>query len=296
MIIDHRRLQDAAWAEFHAARQRLEKATADLHAHENTDVPAYEAWLHRTFPQLLTAIRDLGAEIGPKAAKVGSVQARVALFGGSARRLWRELNTPAEEPRTGAGDTEFEFEADDEGDDFFEDDDADEGWAGGRFADSKVRANVSPPTMAAREIYRRLVQRLHPDRGGDWTPARQRLWHEVQEAWARGDADWLARLEVEWETINDLLGPASPLSRLRQAIEELHAARRDTERKLREYRSAPAWRFTKSERKRPELLQRIGSQLRFDLNYLRSKLDYLNEIIAGWEGGGRSARSPRINR
>ena len=43
-----------------------------------------------------------------------------------------------------------------------------------------------------------MLRRLHPDRGGPWTNARQQLWHEVQKAWAVGDADWLARLPTLW--------------------------------------------------------------------------------------------------
>ncbi|MDB6167612.1 MAG: hypothetical protein JWM88_476 [Verrucomicrobia bacterium] len=300
MIIDHDRLQAEAWAEFHAARKRLEKAAADLHHHETSDVPAYDAWLHRTFPQLLTAIRNLRAEVEPKAAKVHAVQTRVALFGGSARRFWREINRPKpEQTAPGADDAGFEF-GDGDDDDFFADDDQDPDPWGEGFSGALKSPAVPAPTMAAREIYRRLVQRLHPDRGGEWTPARERLWHEVQEAWSAGDSDWLARLEVEWETVNDILGPTSAVSRLRAAIEELHGARRDTERKLRAYRGAPAWRFPKAEKKRAELRHRIEGQLRFDLKYLQSKLVYLNEIIADWEDSresrGVSGRSSRPGR
>ena len=42
MVIDHERLQGAAWAEFHTVQKRLEKTTRDLHRHEEIDVPAYE--------------------------------------------------------------------------------------------------------------------------------------------------------------------------------------------------------------------------------------------------------------
>src|SRR5690606_29968200 len=61
------------------------------------------------------------------------------------------------------------------------------------------------PAEDARAIDRRLVQHLHPDRGGQWTQARARAWEQTQEAWAARDADWLARLEAEWEVGADLL-------------------------------------------------------------------------------------------
>ena len=57
MVIDHERLQSAAWGEFHTARKQLDKATRDLHRHEEVDVPAYNQWLHRTFPLLVTSLR-----------------------------------------------------------------------------------------------------------------------------------------------------------------------------------------------------------------------------------------------
>src|SRR5688500_4360788 len=90
MVIDHARLQSAAWAEFHTARKRLEKTARDLHRHEEIDVPAYETWLHRTFPIQITTLRELHAEVSAKAQKIRDVQARAMYSGGSLKRLWRQ--------------------------------------------------------------------------------------------------------------------------------------------------------------------------------------------------------------
>ena len=142
---------------------------------------------------------------------------------------------------------------------------------------------AAAPSLDAREIYRRLVQRLHPDRGGSWTAARQHLWHEVQQAWAARDTDWLSRLEVEWETAHEVIGPASPVSRLRHAIAELRAARRDIERKLQDYRHSLPWRFTRTEAKRALLLHRTELILKRDLAALRRELRHFDTVIAAWE-------------
>jgi hypothetical protein len=168
--------------------------------------------------------------------------------------------------------------------------------------DFEGRSGSSPgPKHAlqeAKEVYRRLVQRLHPDRGGEWTEARKRLWHEVQAAWANGDVDWLVRLEVEWEAAHEVLGPGSPIGRLRQAIAGIDAARRDTERKLRSYRRSAPWRFTLSEKKR-EILRRVTEDdMRNDLEYLQQQLAYFNATIAAWEkpvglAAARDLRKPR---
>jgi hypothetical protein len=269
LVVDQRRLQGAAWAQVHTARKRLEKVSRDLHRHEEIDSPAYEAWLHRTFPLLVTTLRELEEDAVKKARRIHTVQAMAFQSGRSVKRLWREekerelharRTADEEEPREG----EIP-ESDEEG------------------AESFQRRPSPERTPTARDIYRRLVQRLHPDRGGTWTADRQRLWHEVQQAWGAGDADWLARLEVDWETANEVLGPTSPLSRLYRAIEELDAARRDTERKLAGYRRAPAWRFTLMTTKRGALHERVDAMLRRQIGHVRRELRYLDAMIAAWE-------------
>jgi len=305
-LIDVRPLQNAAWAEFHTVRKRLEKAAQDLHRHEQIDGPEYNSWLHRTFPVLLTTLRELHQEVFEKGEKVKAVQITSALTGRTARKIWLDHKAAATQPTEDDELPGFEDEGrkrpDRERDDFKDFDDFDdfefageeEGPAG--FRRGRRAAREEKPTApravvsAAKEIYRRLVQRLHPDRGGAWSAARERLWHEVQHAWANFDIDWLSRLEVEWESANDVLGPTSPLSRLRVAIEELQAARRDIERKLREYRQAPAWRFTLAEKKRPGLQQRTENGLRHDVEYLRSQLHYFDTLIASWEKPVRTNR------
>jgi hypothetical protein len=310
LIIDNRPLQNAAWSEFHAARKRVEKAARDLHRHEETDTAAYHSWLHGTFSVLVTELREIHEQVTTKSRQVDSVQWMAAMTGRSLKKLWREFkereaNPEAFQPEPEASahtrSTKRESEAngyDDDSfeDDFFKDMFGDDFEERPRSSDhSRDRCAPEPPPSAeAKDLYRRLVQHLHPDRGGDWTPARERLWHEVQQAWAARDTDWLARLEIDWETANNTLSPDSSLSRLKRAIAELHAARRDTERKLRNYRQSFAWRFSLSEKKRLHLQRRVEATLCEDLYFLRRQLAHLNATIAAWEaplpGRRRSGR------
>ena len=276
-MIDSSRLQNAAWSEFHTVRKRLEKAARDLHRHEEIDMPAYEAWLHRTFPVQVTDLRELREEVATKARQIRIVQANAARTGRSLKRLWQEHKEFTANPaaaRAKARTTAREA-----------DPAADEDTS--RRQDARAEDFTPKPapirSAAAREVFRRLVQRLHPDRGGAWTPARQHLWHEVQAAWATGDADWLSRLEVEWETAHEVIGPTSSLSRLRAAIEELHAARRDLEHKLHAYRTSLPWRFTLTANRRPALVLRVEARFAHDFAALRRQLNYLNKTIAAWE-------------
>ncbi len=286
IIIDTRPLQHAAWSEFHAARKLLDKAARDFHRHEQTDNTAYQTWLHGTFPRLVTTLRDLHAQIISRSREIEAVQYMAAVTGRSLKKLWKEhkeyLADPeayerVHPPEPDAPRDDFKTDTDDLFNSLFGDD------ADGLSDNFSSPEKPSSPTPEARDLYRRLVQHLHPDRGGEWTPARERLWHEVQQAWAARDADWLARLEIDWETANDTLSPHSSLSRLRRAIAELHAARRDTERKLRDYRQSPAWRFTLSEKKRPRLHRRLESELHEDLIALQRQLAHLQSTITAWE-------------
>ena len=279
VVIDQRPLQRAVWREFHAARKLHEKTARDLHRHEETDTPAFERWFHTTFPVQISSLRELHRQVEHLSREVEIAQYLASVSGRSVKKIWREhkehLAAPEEPPPepephdsdfAGTGDPDFEFP-------------------------SEHRTATAPPAATeTRDLYRRLVQRLHPDRGGEWTPARERLWHEVQQAWDARDTDWLARLEIEWETAHDVITENSSISRLRRAIEELHAARRDTERKLRHYRKTSAWRFTLSEKKRPQLHRRTESEMKHDIDVLQRQLAYLRSTIAAWETPTRRAK------
>jgi hypothetical protein len=291
MVIDHEALQRAAWTEFNLARKRLEKTARDLHRHEEIDMPAYDAWLHRTFPIQVTTLRELHAEVAIKARKIRAVQAQATYAGGSLKRLWRQQKERESNPDKYKAERDAAFRAREHS----------QSERHTAQAEDFERAPGPAPSGEAHDIYRRLVQRLHPDCGGEWTATRQRLWHEVQEAWNAANTDWLARLEIEWETAHDVIGPKSALSRLRRAIEELHAARRDAERKLVDYRTSPPWRFTRNEKNRAMLHRRTENNFAHDIEFLQHQLDYLNRTIAAWEedwtrDSGRKSRHRRTRR
>ena len=270
LLIDDRPLREEVWQTLQELRRRLEEATRELHEHEEVDVPAFEAWKHRTFPLHLTALRELEREVFTKARRVQEAQARAAHTGRTVKRVWQEVQNAHGSP---AGNRPRPAADDEEGtsrrrqariEDFFP-------------------KPAPKPARAAREIYRRLVQHLHPDHGGEWTPARQKLWHQVQAAWVAGDVDWLARVEVEWEAAHDVLSLQSPLSRLREAVEELRAAERDLEHKFDVYLGSSAWHFTRPETDQKKLERRVEIELGRDYRALRAQLRELNTKIELWE-------------
>ncbi|MDO8544801.1 MAG: hypothetical protein Q7S40_30525 [Opitutaceae bacterium] len=75
--------------------------------------------------------------------------------------------------------------------------------------------------------------------------------------------------------------------------EGIRAAIKSVERKLREYRNSPAWRFTLAKKKREELSRRTELNFKTDIAFLERQLAYLNATIARWEEPARRRRSGR---
>jgi hypothetical protein len=252
---------------------------------------------------LITTLRELHQEVSTKSELIERVQTIASLTGRSPKKLWQEQKAADTDPDASDENLDEEFEEPSSArnkkranaweEDFFREGPSDQEsrFDFGRDFESARGSENSPSAREAKAIYRRMVQRLHPDRGGELTPARKRLWHEVQQAWAARDVHWLARLESEWETANELLGPTSPLSCLRRAIVEMHSARLDVQRKLRGYRKAFSWRFTLSKTKRDRLHERVELSFRHDISLLERQLAYIKSVIAAWETPTR--RRPR---
>src|SRR3954468_15689113 len=127
LVIDEEPLKRTAWSDLHAARKRQEKAARDLHRHEEVDRPAYEEWLHRTFPTFVTRLRELHEEVFAKGQRVQAVQAMAAYTGRSARKIWREqkeqeANPDLFEADEAAAHEDAQRDAFSDDDDFFGDD------------------------------------------------------------------------------------------------------------------------------------------------------------------------------
>jgi hypothetical protein len=145
-----------------------------------------------------------------------------------------------------------------------------------------------PADTRVRELYRRLVRRLHPDLRADGSTAVSALWHEVQEAYAASD---VARMEILL-ALSDI--EANRLAD--QTLAQLHAVRAELDRALRaleksllEARSEEAWDFARTG-PGADLRMRVERQLKSDLAARTQRLDLLTRTIAEW------ARGPLTNR
>ncbi|CAN5523271.1 hypothetical protein BH20VER3_BH20VER3_13370 [soil metagenome] len=137
--------------------------------------------------------------------------------------------------------------------------------------------------LRIKELYRRLVRRLHPDLRADGSAVVSALWHEVQEAYAAGD---VARLEILLA-----LSDIETKRTAEQSLSQMHALRTELERSVRalgkslgEAEGEEAWDFA---RLGPNagLKARVERQLKTDLAARTRRLDLLARTVTEWAQG-----------
>ncbi len=139
-----------------------------------------------------------------------------------------------------------------------------------------------------KELYRRLVRRLHPDLRADGNAAVSALWHEVQEAYAASD---VARMEIllALSDIETRRTMDQSLSQMHAVRTELKRALRALEKSLLEAEGENAWNFARIG-PRADLRLRVERELKSSLAERMLRLDLLNRTIAEW------AAEPVLNR
>ena len=153
--------------------------------------------------------------------------------------------------------------------------------------DEEPASATEPGTIDPRvkEIYRRLVRRLHPDLRADGDATVSSLWHEVQEAYAAGD---VARMELllALSDLSNALGASTTLSQMRSALSELTRSVRALELSLVEAGREDSWNFARTGPSE-DLQLRVERQLKHDLALRQQRLELLTGTIAGWATGER---------
>jgi hypothetical protein len=133
-----------------------------------------------------------------------------------------------------------------------------------------------------KEIYRRLVRRLHPDLRADGDASVSSLWHEVQEAYGAGD---VARMELllALSDLADAPGASTTLSQMRAVLGELTRSVRALESSLVEAEREDSWNFARTGASE-DLRLRVERQLKHELGLRQERLELLMRTIAGWGG------------
>ncbi len=155
-----------------------------------------------------------------------------------------------------------------------------------------LEEDSAPVDPRVRELYRRLVRRLHPDLRADGSAAASALWHEVQEAYAAGD---IARMEIllALSDIEANRTAEQTVSQMQTVLVELERALRALEKSLQEAENEDAWDFARRGAN-PSLHTRVERQLKADLAHRTQRLAILNQVIAEWAHGPVANRKVRL--
>ncbi len=137
--------------------------------------------------------------------------------------------------------------------------------------------------VRVKELYRRLVRRLHPDLRADGSATVSALWHEVQEAYAASD---VARMEIllALSDIEANQAADQTVSQMRGVLAELERSLQALEKSLREAEGEEAWDFARTGPSAGLHLS-VERQLKSDLAARTRRLDLLARTIAEWADG-----------
>ena len=154
---------------------------------------------------------------------------------------------------------------------------------GKRAAAAKAAAAESPGVSRLKDIYRQLVRRLHPDARTDAKDGVEAIWHEVQEAYAKGDLDRLERLFALSEVTGGGAGAATStsLSQMGAALQELRRSIQAMLRSLSGAKKDIAWKFSETS-DHSVLEARVGRDLGADLARQMAALAQMDAKLASW--------------
>lgn len=147
-----------------------------------------------------------------------------------------------------------------------------------------VEDNVPPVDARVKELYRRLVRRLHPDLRRDRQLPVSALWHEVQEAYQASDIARLELLLALSEIQSNHMSDATSLGQMQAVMRELERAITALEKSLLEAEREDAWNFARVGAD-ADLRLRVERQLKHDFAIRSQRLELLTQTIAIWAAG-----------
>ena len=269
ILIDARPRRHEERTRYHSRNRQLDQATTQLNNFENNELPAFQQWFER----------ELASPLG--------IQIMTAKAAGKLEQLWEDVLKSNDQEKTtddDCGEDPFAaFRASAESAQ-----DGEEQYTARDTRRSAETPRQSAATAAedyAKSLYRRLVRVLHPD----MNPASglERLWEEVQHAYALGNISELERLQRvilknEARTIDLEAIPISDIIALRKVVE---TRLRSLRKALREAKQHPAWGFSakaKGQAKRQDLKRSLSGALAMDMQVMRAELRDLERAVAHW--------------
>jgi hypothetical protein len=147
--------------------------------------------------------------------------------------------------------------------------------------DDRRKPAADPKEAQIKEIYRKLVRRLHPDVRADGDTTVSAIWHDVQEAYETRNLDRLETLLALTEMENGGKRGQASLSQMRGALAELGRALRAIQKSILEAKRNPAWGFSRNPYHGP-LEKQVRRELEESLEDQRWTLADLKRILDDW--------------
>ena len=331
-------IRKKALAEYRKAELALALLKEQLKRYHEKDKPGFRSWLHQQFGSLLTRQRELEQAYSQKCALVFEIQELcetedLSELEAYRKVMWRRAHPleaeqedrKREEEERKRSRAEFSDEDDDDSDfdwdtggdrqdreeqfDSIPDDEWDEfaefhETVTGRRPSRRARKEETQDGKSAKELYRTIVRRLHPDHHGAMSDARKNLWHEAQEAYRRRDVSALYNILARCDNGEAGLGHHSPVSLIQRLTAQLKKACQTTRREVGQLKRDVAWDY-RTRMQNPRFSRQVKMDIEEGIRRTQADLCELEDMLAEFErraerparapGKPRSKRRPRFD-
>ncbi len=298
MLIDSAPVRRKARRAYEKVLSDLDLAKAEAERFEKEDKPEFAKWMSANFGALLTEIRGLQERLFHAQELVNEVQQE--FFYGDYRSIHKAFQAvmhrrdhpeeAAEEKAKQEGESEkAEFEGDFENsfgkmeEEFWEKMGVDP-------EELKRGRKTVPPKENGRlkDIYRKLVRLLHPDKGAKQTAKEIEWWHQVQEAYEVGNLEQLELIltlvEMEDKGTKDV-----SISVLGQLTAEFKRSLNALKRKIAAFKKDVAWNFSRLS-DMSTLLVRMRSNIEGERVVIKALLEKYERQVQVWESAAAAPR------
>jgi hypothetical protein len=290
--VDGTAIRRKARRDYERVLRDLDAAKAEAERFEVEDKPQFAKWLSANFGALLTEIRELQEKLFQAQELVNEVQQEF-YFGNyrSINKAYKDVMHRRNHPEEAA---QKESEEDKEDEEFrrefeeafnqMEDESAEEERAkSGRGRAARNGAGEAPGKQNNRvkDVYRKLVRLLHPDKGSKRTAKEVEWWHETQEAYETGNLEQLELILTLVEMEHKGSKEAS-ISVLGQLTVEFRKSLKALKRKIASLKKEIAWGFSQLT-DLSALMARTRAQLTADRDKLAWLLQKYQSQISAWE-------------
>ncbi len=289
-MLDGAPIRRKARREYEKVLRELDQAKAEAERFESQDKPQFSKWISANFGALLTELRELQEKLYHTQELVNEVQqefyyGNYRSIHNAYKKVMRRRNAPDEisaEEKAAAEAEEAELRRDFE--EIFNEA-AQEFWEkmGVNPEEPAAPRKGTKPRPASRlkELYRRLVRLLHPDKGARRTPREIEWWHQTQAAYQSQNVEQLelilTLIEIEQRGSTD-----ASVSVLAQLTLEFKKSLKALKRQLSGFKQDVAWNFSQLV-DFSGLMRRTRIQLESERDHILWLLQKYERQIATWQ-------------